>query len=167
MSTEGRYSTRSNTTVIIMPSRHGRLHAKIAESAVSISNRRIYHCACKLYCSTRLPSSRLPHIGTRRGSDLQQALLPNAITLYEDTRPAIDHLVLESVRVDVAFHRVILCSRLQPKHRDVQLLGLLEQPERYLSSRSRGKKRKEGGERGNEANLGIGDDAHGSFGGCR
>jgi hypothetical protein len=46
--------------------------------------------------------------------------------------------------VDVAFYRVILCSRLQPKHRDVQLLGLLEQTERYLSSRSQGKKRKEG-----------------------
>jgi hypothetical protein len=46
--------------------------------------------------------------------------------------------------VDVAFYRVILCSRLQPKRRDVQLLGLLEQPEGYLSSRSQGKKRKEG-----------------------
>jgi hypothetical protein len=50
---------------------------------------------------------------------LEQALLSDAIALYQDTRPAIKHLVLESIRVNVAFHSVILCSRLQPKRRDI------------------------------------------------
>jgi hypothetical protein len=76
--------------------------------------------------------------------DLEQALLPNPITLYEDTWPAIDHPVLESVCMNVAFYRVILCSRLQPKRRDVQLLGLLEQTECHLPSWSQGKKQKRG-----------------------
>jgi len=38
--------------------------------------------------------------------------------------------------MNIAIHSVILCSRLQPKGRDVQLLCLLEQTERHLSSRS-------------------------------
>ena len=71
---------------------------------------------------------------------LEQALLSDAIALYQDTWPAIKHLVFESVRMNVAFYSLILCSRLQPKRRDIQLLGLLEQTERYLSSRSQRRK---------------------------
>jgi len=72
--------------------------------------------------------------------DLEQTLLSDAIAFYEDAWSAIDHLILESIRVNVAFYSVILCSRLQPKRWYIQLLGLLEQTERHLSSPSQGEK---------------------------
>ena len=68
--------------------------------------------------------------------DLEQTFLPDAIPLYEDTWPAIEHLIFEPVRMNVANHSVILCSGLQPKSRNIQLLCSLEQTERHLSSGS-------------------------------
>jgi|SRR6267154_2043025 len=75
----------------------------------------------KIYCNTRRGYYFFTRVAYLNwfAWNLEQALLSDAIALYQDTRPAIDHLVLETVRTNVAFYSIILCSRLQPKRRDV------------------------------------------------
>jgi hypothetical protein len=75
----------------------------------------------KIYCNTRRGDSFFTRVAYLNpvSVNLKQALLSDVIALYQDTRPAIEHLVLESVRTNVAFYSIILCSGLQPKCRDV------------------------------------------------
>jgi hypothetical protein len=103
----------------------------------------------------RLHLSFTRRISDTGGLDLKQTFFPDAIPLYEDTWPAIEHLIFEPVSMNIIDYSVILCSGLQPKCRDIQLSCLLEQTERHLSLGS-----VEATERGNRTNLGVGDDAH-------